>query len=44
MKERLFGLTAPKEDFSPAILRLQREAPSPLGSGAVMWVASEVMP
>ena len=30
MKERLFGLTAPKEDFSPAILRLQREAPSPL--------------
>lgn len=30
MKERLLGLTAPVEDFSPPVLRLQREAPSPL--------------
>lgn len=30
LKERLFGLTAPAEDFSPPVLRLQREAPSPL--------------
>lgn len=30
MRERLLGLTAPAEDFSPPILRLQKEAPSPL--------------
>lgn len=30
MKERLLGLTAPADDFAPAILRLQRESPSPL--------------
>ncbi|WIM05227.1 MAG: biotin/lipoyl-binding protein [Candidatus Nitricoxidivorans perseverans] len=30
MRERLLGLTAPAGDFSPPILRLQQEAPSPL--------------
>lgn len=30
LRERLFGLTAPREDFSPPILRLQKAAPSPL--------------
>ncbi|MBA3031741.1 MAG: HlyD family type I secretion periplasmic adaptor subunit [Gammaproteobacteria bacterium] len=30
MRERLFGLTAPQEDFSPPILKLQAAAPSPL--------------
>jgi HlyD family secretion protein len=30
MPERLLGLTAPTEDFSPPLLRLQRAAPSPL--------------
>lgn len=30
MQDRLFGLTAPQEDFSPSILKLQATAPSPL--------------
>ncbi len=30
MQERLLGLTAPPEDFSPPILKLQTAAPSPL--------------
>lgn len=30
LKEHLLGLTAPRDDFAPAILRLQKEAPSPL--------------
>lgn len=30
LRERLLGLTAPPEDFSPPILRLQAETPSPL--------------
>lgn len=30
LRERLLGLTAPPEDFSPPILRLQAAAPSPL--------------
>lgn len=30
LRERLFGLTAPAGDFSPPVLRLQEEAPSPL--------------
>lgn len=30
LRKRLLGLTAPREDFSPPILRLQKAAPSPL--------------
>lgn len=30
LKERLLGPPAPREDFAPALLRLQREMPSPL--------------